>query len=461
MPRGAEPIRLPAPTADTAALLRPPLLPAAAAARVPLACRAAAARLPVLLSAPAGSRLRLARALHASAGHAGPLFAVAGRRPRLDGLPAGAALYVDDVGALAPEAVLALQVLLDDGALWLLAGAAPDARLAPAVATRLAAITLDVPALAARAAELPGLGAALLGSLADRLGRPPPRLSDAAVAHLVARPWPGDLGELEGVLARAMLLTAGATLEVEHLLGTAAAADPPAEPPAVSVGAQLEFMLAELAHELRNPMVTIKTFARHLPEMLHDAELRDRFARLSDEAIARMDGVLENMLTFARLGEPAVRVFDVGALLERTLAEVGPELAERAVRVRQGTIPAAAGAGDPEQLGYALRNLFAGIVREVPAREEVALDASANGVVTLRFAAGGEAAERLRRLMAPPQSDDTTTEAATLADPTLLPLSFRLARAVLERNGGTLAVAPGGGETTTVVVRLPTAGVEG
>jgi hypothetical protein len=38
-----------------------------------------------------------------------------------------------------------------------------------------------------------------------------------------------------------------------------------------------------------------------------------------------------------------------------------------------------------------------------------------------------------------------------------LPLSFRLARAVLERNGGTLAVVPDGSAATTIVVRLPTA----
>jgi hypothetical protein len=94
------------------------------------------------------------------------------------------------------------------------------------------------------------------------------------------------------------------------------------------------------------------------------------------------------------------------------------------------------------------------VAREVPAREQFALDATANGVVTLRFAAGAEATGRLRRLAAP-------GDAPSLADPTLLPLAFRLARAVLERNGGTLAVVPEAGEATSVVVRLPAAPAEG
>lgn len=131
------------------------------------------------------------------------------------------------------------------------------------------------------------------------------------------------------------------------------------------------------------------------------------------------------------------------------LAEVEPELTGRGVHVRRGGEGAAHCTGDPGHLAYALRNLFAGVVREVPPREELALDASVNGVVTVRFAAGGEAAAHLRRLAS---GDDDG-----LTDPTLLPLAFRLARTVLERNGGGLAVVPEAGNATTLVVRLPTA----
>jgi len=460
MPLRAEPHgRTALPPLDPASappLLAPPRLSAAAASLVPLARRAGQTAVPVLLAMPAAAgRLALARALHADAGRGGALVAATGRRPPLTGLAPGATLYLD-AGTLAPETALALEALLDDGSVWVLAGVEPGAVLPGALAGRLAAVVLEMPPLAARTGDVAALAEAALGALAHRQGVTAPHLSPAALARLVAHAWPGDVTELEAVLTRAFLLASGDTIETEHL-GLEAATAPVAAPVAAAeprreTGAELEFLLAELAHELRNPLVTIKTFAQHLPALLEDAELRQRFAGLAEEAIERMDGLLENALQFARLTTPRQESVEVGPLLERVLADVRPELTGREVRVRQATAPGARCAADPEQLAYALRNLVAGVGREVPAREELVIEATANGVVTLRFAAGGAAAERLRRLAAP---GDTAQLRSTLGDPTLLPLAFRLARGVLARNGGGLAVVPGPEGATTLVVRLP------
>src|SRR3989442_7424150 len=121
MPRGSEarpraPLP-PRPAGAAAAGLAPPRLPVDAAS-VPLACRAAAGAIPVLLRVPAaGGRLLLARALHALAGHEGSLVVATSRRPALNRVPAGSALYLD-AAALAPDGALALEALLDDARVW-------------------------------------------------------------------------------------------------------------------------------------------------------------------------------------------------------------------------------------------------------------------------------------------------------------------------------------------------------
>src|SRR5439155_17757288 len=215
-------------------------------------------------------------------------------RPALDRVPAGSALYLD-AAALAPAGALALEALLDDARVWVLAGADPGAALPPALGARLSAVVLAVPPLATRAAELPEIAAAVVEGLGHRLGIAPPRLTADVLDRLSAHAWPGDLAELEAVLARALLLAGGGVIETAHLV---LAAEPPAAVPAAPAaapgGAALEYLLVELAHELRNPLVTIKTFADHLPALLDDAELRARFATVTSEAVEPLDGPPEH-----------------------------------------------------------------------------------------------------------------------------------------------------------------------
>jgi signal transduction histidine kinase len=421
-----------------AAMLAPPWLPAAVAGHVPEACRAAALGVPLLLAAPSPTRLALARALHASGGCHGPLLVVAGRRPPLADVPPGAAILVD-VRSLAPETALVVAALCDDGRVWVLAGCDPNVPVPAPLGDRLGTIVLAVPPLDERTADVPALSQALLAARAARAGRSAPRLAPGTLARLVERAWPGDVPELDGVLAAAFA-RAGDAAEIapEHLA--------PAGSTLPHATSQLELLLAELGHELRNPLVTIKTFAGQLPVLLEDTELRERFATLAGEAVGRIDALVENLLEFARLAAPRRQAIEVGPLLDGVLARVAAELGDKAVAVRRTGDAAARCAGDAAHLSYALRNLFAGILREVSPREELLLDTSTNGTVRVRFRAGGADLARLRRLVAP-ESDGALGTGT-------LPLAFTLARAALARSGGTLDVVTEG-DGTVMVVGLP------
>jgi signal transduction histidine kinase len=438
-------------------VLAPPWMPPMLARAIGRACRARPLAVPVRLIAPhAALATRLARALHAVTGGQGDLLVATDGRPELRALPLGATIVLDP-GALDEEACCTLEALLDDGEVWVIA-AGGGTEMPASLSDRLAAITVDVPPLARRQLELTALSTAILGVLAARAGRPAPALSAAARRRLATHPWPGDLVELEAVLGRALATTDTDTVDVAHLDlegdadADAVAVDVPAPettPAPALPDPRLEILVAELAHEILNPLATVKMFVGHLPQLLADAESRDAMAGRADEAIARVDGLLQNVLEYARLGAPAPQPVQVGPLLDRLLREAAPELAERAVRVRRTGGDAVTCVGDPAQLEYGFRNLLAGVVREVPPREEFAVDATQNGVVAVRFAGGDVTASRLRAMV---PAEGTPR----LEDPTMLPLSLTIAKAVVERNGGTLGVHEEADGPTTLVVRLPT-----
>jgi hypothetical protein len=445
------PLRLP-PLAEERAseLLSVPEVPAHAVADVALACAAAEARIPLLLLAPATARPLLAvRALHARAHRPGSVWLFPSRGCDGEPAPDGTVVFVLDDAAEVPAAVL--EAYLDEPPGWIVVICEDAERLPSSIRRRLQAVMLHLPALADRPADLEAVASAVLATLASRAGRSQPGLTADARTALLGHRWPDGRLELEAVLARAFLLAGGdGTIDAEHIeLPSVTLPDATGVPAVTAPGApgpRLEYLLAELAHELRNPLVTVKTFAQQLPALLEDEALRTRFAELTDEAVDRMDALLENVLAFARLKDPQPEALDVGAVLDGVLGELTPALDERDVRVRRVGAGALC-AADREHVRYALSNLLLGIAHETPPRAEVVVDASVNGMVSLRFGTGA-AVTRLRDLTA-------STPGAALADPTFLPLAFTLARAVLERTGGRLGVAPDLGGQATVTVRLP------
>ena len=89
---------------------------------------------------------------------------------------------------------------------------------------RLNVINVQLPPLRRRRSDVPALAMHFLRIYAKENGKEIGRLSDSALAQLVAYGWPGNVRELENVIERAVVLTEGDVIEARHL------------PPELSVG---------------------------------------------------------------------------------------------------------------------------------------------------------------------------------------------------------------------------------
>jgi signal transduction histidine kinase len=95
----------------------------------------------------------------------------------------------------------------------------------------------------------------------------------------------------------------------------------------------LGMLTAGLAHEIRNPLVAIRTFTQLLPERYQDAEFRELFQTLALKEVDRICGLVNDLLSFARPSAPNVSAQDVNEIVENIARILETEAKEKDVKV--------------------------------------------------------------------------------------------------------------------------------
>ena len=97
--------------------------------------------------------------------------------------------------------------------------------------------------------------------------------------------------------------------------------------------ASLGTLTAGLAHEIRNPLVAIKTLTQLLPDRLEDEEFRNHFLQIASGEVDRISSLVNELLEFARPSEPKLEMEDINAILEGMLLLISTETKKKFVQV--------------------------------------------------------------------------------------------------------------------------------
>ena len=90
--------------------------------------------------------------------------------------------------------------------------------------------------------------------------------------------------------------------------------------------ASLEAIASGLVHEVRNPLVAVRTFTQLLPVRFDDPVFREQAARVMAREIQRIDDLLVRFRTLAAPGPVPMNLVDLRDPIASTLEAMGPVL---------------------------------------------------------------------------------------------------------------------------------------
>jgi len=136
--------------------------------------------------------------------------------------------------------------------------------------------------------------------------------------------------------------------------------------------ASLGTLTAGLAHEIRNPLVAIKTLIQLLPERLEDEEFRNHFLSIAAGEVDRISHLINELLDFARPSSPKLEFEDVNSILDGMILLVSTESKKKHIHVDKQYAPDLPSVKvDREQIKQVFLNVLLNAIEATPENGEI------------------------------------------------------------------------------------------
>lgn len=115
-----------------------------------------------------------------------------------------------------------------------------------------------------------------------------------------------------------------------------------------------------MAHEIKNPLTSIKTLCTYLPQKLHDKDFIEKFIPLVNKDVDRINELVHDLLDYAKPSPPDKQATDIHKLIEAILNSLNSQIVPKKIRIDLEfdlkNIPTIE--LDPKQIKQALLNIF-------------------------------------------------------------------------------------------------------
>lgn len=208
-------------------------------------------------------------------------------------------------------------------------------------------------------------------------------------------------------------------------------------------------MAANVAHEIRNPLIAVGGFARQLHENLSPDDPNREFTEIIVEEVTRLEQILREQLTLERHLQPALRPVDINQILRDVRKLMSHGILSSQVRLigeLKDGLPMTM--GDANQLKQAFLNIISNAIQSMPDGGSVRVATMQRGekiIVEISDTGPGIPSDVMSKLFVPFFTTRKTGSGLGLA----------VTRRIIENHGGEIEVSSELGKGTTFEIRVP------
>lgn len=163
-------------------------------------------------------------------------------------------------------------------------------------------------------------------------------------------------------------------------------------------------MAASIAHEIKNPLSSMKLFTEMLPKRFSEENYRKKFYDVMIPEIDRLDRIVNGLLTFARPSPPRLEPTDINATIDKTLTIIGIQIKHHNIKIRKsfGEVPRIL--GDAAKLMQVFMNLFQNAIHAMPDGGEISVESHTTDhqiIVRVKDTGTGISPEKLPKVFDP------------------------------------------------------------
>jgi len=120
----------------------------------------------------------------------------------------------------------------------------------------------------------------------------------------------------------------------------------------------IAILAAGMAHEIKNPLTSIKTFTEYFPEKVNDAVFRKKFHRILTMEVQKIELIVRRLLDFSKPAKLQLQPLRLSEVLHDTLELLSHECLRRGITIERSYTSEEVIAGDAQQLRQAFLNLL-------------------------------------------------------------------------------------------------------